>query len=38
MARELRAEVDAFFSSSYRLVQEWVNISVLRREASWLDP
>jgi hypothetical protein len=35
---ELRAEVDAVFASGYRLAQEWVNISVLRRDASWLDP
>jgi hypothetical protein len=35
---ELRSDVDALFSSDFRLAQEWVNIGVLCNDASWLDP
>jgi len=34
----LQPDIDALFSSGHRLAQEWVNVSVLRSDPSWLEP
>ena len=35
---KLQPDIDALLSSGHRLAQEWVNVSALRNDLSWLEP